>query len=280
MSLRTWCFAVAIGLVFVGLGQAQEQAGHADRKGETEQDHAHFAPAVIPQPLSVEVFESDAESDARESREQERDQREIEDLIAQRGMNSATQSIEQSTRDMRDYSLYSTVAVCIGTFFLIFTVILTSRATRAAQDAILVTQQIGNDQLRAYIGWNPECFGAANPRYFLFKPPEVVARIPVKNYGQTPSNGAKFKVITESVKGQELCVSEGTLESLPPGCTGIIEHVTTKTTDSSAIKVTVLIEYKTISGGGSTEIRIRSGVSETGKIFSTAGFVDFGQRME
>ena len=131
MSFRTWLFAVTIGLI-ASLGQAQEQAG-----GEQGQSAAQENPAQpFPVPLLVDIIEDEATAEARNRSEEESRQREIEDLIAQQGMNAATQSIEAATKDMRDYSLYSTLFVGIGTVLLFVTLWITWQANRVARDAV------------------------------------------------------------------------------------------------------------------------------------------------
>lgn len=47
-------------------------------------------------------------------------------------MNAATQAMNKATEDMRDYALYSTVLLGVGTVLLIGTLLLTLQANNAA----------------------------------------------------------------------------------------------------------------------------------------------------
>lgn len=150
MPYRTWLFIAALGLTLsASLGQAQEQANSPG--GQAGQEQSPISPD-IPTPFPVEIVENDAAADARQRSEEEARQREISDLAAQEGMNAATQSIEQATQDMRDYALYSTIAVWVGTFLLVLNLMQVRKANEAAQKAVSVTRDIGEAQVRAYLG--------------------------------------------------------------------------------------------------------------------------------
>ena len=174
--------AIAIGLVLLAsLGQAQEQTDSAE--GQTAQ---YQQPAqTLPIPLPVEIIEDEASADARRNKEKESQQREIDDLIAQQGMNSATQAINEATQDMRDYAFYSTLFVAAGTFLLIVTLGLTWMANRAAVKAVEVTREIGEAQTRAYV--NVSSIRTV-PIFDSSGKLEAFSFIPIiKNKGQTPA---------------------------------------------------------------------------------------------
>lgn len=148
MLKRYGVLVLAFGLMISALsGQAQEQNEEPQGAATEEQSQ----PQILPLPLPVEIIESDAAADARQRSEDEAKDREIRDLVAQEGMNAATQSIEAATKDMRDYALYSTLAVWVGTILLFYTLWLTRQANRAAQDAVNVTRDMGQAQIRAYV---------------------------------------------------------------------------------------------------------------------------------
>lgn len=150
MSHRSWLLIAALGLILsFGSGQAQEQTEGPEGQAEQQQDPA---PPNLPTPFPVEIIQDEGEVEARERREQERRRDEQADLLAQQGMNAATQSIDAATKDMRDYARYSTIAVWVGTVLLIVTLVLTWMANRAAQAAIRVTREMGRAQARAYVG--------------------------------------------------------------------------------------------------------------------------------
>jgi hypothetical protein len=147
MSFRYWIFAVALGLTLVTSGQAQDEGEQPDSAPAEEQTQAQQFPLPIP----VQIIESEEASEARERREEEARQREIDDLAAQQGMNMATQAMNDATQRMATYALVSTVIVGIGTALLVWTLLLTREANRAAQDAVEVTREIGIADTRAYI---------------------------------------------------------------------------------------------------------------------------------
>jgi hypothetical protein len=135
MSLRLWLFVFAI----VGFGlstslQAQEQDGEADQ-----------GPTVrIPFTLPVIIVESVESAIVSQREEAERTQREKYDLVAQQGMNAATQVMKWA-------SVVSLVFVALGTGLLVWTLKLTREANNAAQRAVSVTEKIGTAQTRAYL---------------------------------------------------------------------------------------------------------------------------------
>lgn len=145
--MRVILVVLFIGLFLFQSGQAQEQAeGEQGRPAQQQQPAQSFFP-----PIRIEIIEDQAAAAARERRETEARQHEIDDLVAQQGMNAATQAINEATQDMRDYAFYSTILVGIGTFLLVITLRLTRQANRAAIAAVEATQTIGRAQTRAYV---------------------------------------------------------------------------------------------------------------------------------
>jgi len=140
--------AIAIGLIlFTTLGQAQEQAQSSQGNTATQQQPSQ----TFPIPLPVEIIQNKSETDASNRRYQEGRSREIRDLVAQEGMNAATQAMNEATQRMSTHSMVSMIAVCIGTVLLIATLVLTYRASKSAQAAVEVTRKIGEAQTRAYV---------------------------------------------------------------------------------------------------------------------------------
>lgn len=142
------CFLSAIFLALMicfASGQTQEKA-----QGEQGQPAQQQEPAQkLPVPLPVYMIEDKAAAEAREHREAESRQHEIDDLAAQRGMNAATQAINEATQRMALYTLWSTVFVGIGTGLLIITLYLTRQANSAAQAAA----KVARDALGAERAW-------------------------------------------------------------------------------------------------------------------------------
>lgn len=146
MSARYWIITFVFGVI-AGLAQAEEQAGEAKQQAQKEQNPLQ----TLPIPIPVNIVENQATSEAREREEEETRNREIRDLAAQEGMNAATQSIERATWDMRNYALYSTILVALGTFMLGVTLWLTRQANNAAQQAVSVTSKIGEAETRPWL---------------------------------------------------------------------------------------------------------------------------------
>lgn len=296
MSRIYWVIAVVVGLAFAGLVQAQEQqptnGEEQTNKEEAESNEVPQPRALITEdgvislpedprsPLRVIIVEDDNTAEARKQREEISDDRQKADLVAQQGMNAATQSIERATWDLRRFTLYSTIAVIIGTALLAFTLYFTRLASKAAVDAVRVTRDFMGHQSRAYLAWDKNCFGE-KPSWFLFKGGAVVGRAGVKNFGITPAHDTKYQAFAFSQKtGEELGAASGTLGAIPPSDTVIIEIPCEKPTDKSAIVIKVTITYKTVSGDAVSEFTFRSGVGDNGTIFSDAELYEDRQKID
>lgn len=86
------------------------------------------------------MVEDHAKAQAAEAREDEARQREIDDLVAQQGMNAATQEVNAATQRMADYAYWQTWLVLLGTVMLGVTLCLTNQANRSAQDAAVAAK--------------------------------------------------------------------------------------------------------------------------------------------
>lgn len=172
MTFRAWIIAVAFALIGC-LGQAQEQAQSGGRQAEKEQSPSDNPTVAVP----VYVVGDQSAADARKRAEEEARQREIEDLVAQQGMNAATQAMNDATQRMAKYAFWSTVLVGIGTILLFLTLWLTREANKSARDAVEITRRIGNTQLRAYVG----------PRDVFFDLQTQTISFRIRNFGQTPA---------------------------------------------------------------------------------------------
>lgn len=148
MSRGYRVYIIAFGLIVLAIsGQAQDQSYQADRSEGAKQSEPYTLPFSVP----VKIVEEDAETNARKRQEAEAGEREKRDLVAQEGMNAATQEINAATQAMAAYAYWSTVLVGVGTVLLFVTLFLTMQATRAARDAVSVTREIGEAQTRAYL---------------------------------------------------------------------------------------------------------------------------------
>jgi len=177
MFKSRWIIAIAFGLAAT-LGQAQQHPENPEGEpGQYEQ------PAQsLPIPVPVELVEDDTATEARQRHEEEARQREIEDLIAQQGMNAATQAMNAATQDMRNYAFYSTIFVFFGTLAVGFTLYLMVQANRAAMSAVASE--------RAWIGRGSLESGQVNN---LVTDDGIengyVFSVGVRNFGRSPAIG-------------------------------------------------------------------------------------------
>ena len=119
-TVHTIVAIVGLGLSST-LGQAQEQQDQSDTTTTNENNSAQ----LLPVPLPVIVTEPEETANSRQSAEQEAAAREIADLVAQQGMNAATQR-------MADFASWQTWLIGIGTIVIIATLLLTLQANHAA----------------------------------------------------------------------------------------------------------------------------------------------------
>ena len=176
MLKRHGFFILALGLILAPLlGQAQQQDEDAQGAPTEQQD----SPQILPLPLPVEIIESDAAADARQREEHEAEERQIRDLAAQEGVNVATQAMNDATQRMAQYAFWSTVIVGVGTVLLFWTLWETRKANRSTREAVDVTRDVGQAQVRAYL----YCKSA---RYRLSKD-ALTAEIEIANAGQSPA---------------------------------------------------------------------------------------------
>lgn len=154
MPNRAWLAVVAAGLIATSvLGHAQQETDSGEQRSDTQEDPTNNQdPAfLLPLPVPVEIIEDSATAQARERREAESSQREIDDLAAQQGMKAGTDVMAKATEDMRDYAYTQTWLVGLGTFLLFVTLGLTAWANWAAWRAVSVTREIGHAELRPWL---------------------------------------------------------------------------------------------------------------------------------
>lgn len=147
MFISRWIIAVALGLSLPNLLQAQNQQEQTNQSPAIEQSQTDDPVFSFP----VELIESQEAAEARERRERESTQREIDDLIAQQGMNAATQAMNEATQSMKNSAWVSTGLVGLGTILLVWTLFLTRQANRAATEAVAITRTMGIAEHRPYV---------------------------------------------------------------------------------------------------------------------------------
>ncbi|WP_295451231.1 hypothetical protein [uncultured Pseudophaeobacter sp.] len=196
MSFRAWLYIAVFGIALAGSGQAQDSGEQPQQPAAEQQELSQSLPIPVP----IVIVESEETSEAREGHEAEARQREIEDLRAQQGMDAATQAMNEATQSMALYALLSTVFVAVGTFLLFWTLYLTRKATRSAEDAVLVTRDIGEAQVRAYL--TPSLVQVS----CTAENPCLTFRCNITNHGQSPASDA-FALVKVS-----LFIDGGTVE--------------------------------------------------------------------
>ncbi|WP_273240455.1 hypothetical protein [Hyphomonas atlantica corrig.] len=132
----------------------------------------------VPNPLPVTIVESEEQALDRKSILERTELLEQDNLVAQQGVNAATQR-------MADYALWQTMLVFIGTVALLFTLYLTRQANKAAQNAVRVTERIGRAQLKA----NIEVTGG---RFVIDSDDTFKAFLVFRNTGQSSAKIIRF----------------------------------------------------------------------------------------
>jgi hypothetical protein len=170
MFFSRWVFAVAFSLTFLpAVGEAQEQTNGEQGQAEAKQSPSNGSPFAVP----VEIVENEADAKARARREAEIRQHDIDDLIAQQGVNAATQA-------MRDYAYLQTWFVGLGTLLLVGTLFLTVQATNAANAA----NQIARYEQRPWLTLKATNFSI---HQFNDGTPAVRFEFDAKNVGNSPA---------------------------------------------------------------------------------------------
>lgn len=144
-----WITALTLAILIAGKGAGYAQNSDSEANGPANIEQT--APKTLPIPFPVQIVEDDGRTEARQRHEQEARQREIDDLVAQQGMNEATQSMERANWRMVDQGYISLLLVLVGTFLLIWTLTQGRNANKTAQKALVVAQGIGHWQIRPYL---------------------------------------------------------------------------------------------------------------------------------
>lgn len=189
MSRGVAIFLLGFAVLLPVLGQAQEDGQTANQPAE--QAEAEIEPPAFP----VRITETEAEREARKRIQNEAAERERADLVAQEGMNTATQR-------MADDASLQTWFVGFGTLLVFGTLLLMIQANRAAiqaasaaQDSVTLMEEMSKRQLRAYV-----C--VSNVRIENFKVFEIpTITFEVRNHGPTPAMDVEVIWRAERVYG-------------------------------------------------------------------------------
>lgn len=184
MSVSRWIIAVAFGLGYSLSLQAQEQAQRTDSGAAEEASPPQTNTFGVP----VRIIEDSVAAETRQRREAEAEQREKDDLVAQQGMDAATQAMNEATQSMKYASWVSTGLVAVGTGLLLWSLCLTRSATASARDAVNVTRNIGEKQVRAYLSITDVAVSVTpllgEVRWFII--------VKLRNTGQSPAKDVKI----------------------------------------------------------------------------------------
>lgn len=188
MPKSRWIIAVAFGLALSGQ-QARSQYHKTSDQAERAQESTQQAnPFSVP----VRIIEEPEEAQARQRAEQYSRNLNERDLVAQEGMNRATQSIKDATWWMLWSSVASTLFVAIGTGLLVWTLRLTRHANEAAQAAVSVTRDLGLAEHRPYVDAN---FGGCISHWDRTRDDKIFwkIRLILSNSGNTPTFGLRVR---------------------------------------------------------------------------------------
>lgn len=191
---RFWLVLAIMLAAWGSFSSAQQQNADPDIgiRGAETPDRDDAPADGLPTPFPIQVIENDEAAKARERREEVSRQYERDLLRSQQGVEIATREMNDASQRMASYSLISTFAVIVGTGLLLWTLVLTRQANKAAQLAVAVTREIGQAQARAYV--------SAEGLNIRDIDVDYQARLYVKNAGQTPARNlavrAGIKVAT------------------------------------------------------------------------------------
>lgn len=174
----------ALGLT-ISLSPEVSYAQQSEEQNGQRQTQADQNPPANPgPPFRVIIVEDQSKTDTRQASEERSEQRELQDLTAQKGMNEAT-------KKMADYSIWQTILIAIGTSALLITLYLTRQANKAAMEgakaaqlSVTETSRIGEAQVRAYLSGQHGRFEA----YEGFLNITLV----IVNTGQSPAYNVKI----------------------------------------------------------------------------------------
>jgi hypothetical protein len=139
-------------------------------------------------PIRVEEAERVSQAECSDSQDCRTEQRDYQDLRAQ--WKAADAAYGQYFLAFLNLALtaFGVIAAVFGTAGLIYSLFLTRRATNAAEDAVRVTQDTGERQIRAYVGVS-QCAWVKQPNPGVF-----AAKVVFRNFGQSPAYEVKAYV--------------------------------------------------------------------------------------
>ena len=145
MLKRYGFIVLALGLFFSASSLAQESGEEAlDQQTEGDgQNAGKGSPA--PLGLPVRILEDPEEVESAKRAQSRAEQREIDDLVAQ-------QNAAEAAEGAFKVGIAQTILAFFGTLALIYSLLLNRTATKAAVDAVKVSERTGVAQVRAYVG--------------------------------------------------------------------------------------------------------------------------------
>lgn len=188
MFKRAWVAGILLGLSFSLAGPVIAQSPEQPEENQTENDgqnQSGFSGNTV-FGFTVRLFEEPEESESSKRQQKEAAEREENDLIAQKSMADSTKEIVWLTKIQLALAL-------AGTFALLWTLYLNRRATDAAVNAVKVTREIGEKQVRAYIGRETDIL-KNSVDHGSNKPIGIQVGVSLKNYGNSPAEITEFFV--------------------------------------------------------------------------------------
>ncbi|WP_414831698.1 hypothetical protein [Afifella sp. YEN Y35] len=152
-----------------------------DNRAESAEQHPERDEFSIP----VRIVEPPEEREARHGRDRESDQRERDDLIAQNRAAEASIRSAELAWWQSFWTFFQTLLVAVGTIAIVWTLFETRKAVEAASNTVVVTREIGEAQVRAYL----TCNGANYRR----SENGIKVSVELTNNGQSPASDIKVR---------------------------------------------------------------------------------------
>ena len=173
--LRAFIILMLIGTATQSASQSLEHRAGASPLTAPEDRQSDATPSLSI-PVRI-VQQPDTETEADRVRQTEQDNRDKENLAVQKELaNLASKTLQ--------LSFWQLILGIVGAFGLLFTLILTRRSVRAAEEATVTTREMMRRQLRAYVLVEQVTIVAADNTNTKFG---ILVRF--RNGGQTPAIG-------------------------------------------------------------------------------------------
>lgn len=164
---------ISIAFILLTVPTQSQEIPQKERSQPSQQQKFH----ELTFPLPIQITKDQDSARLQQIRDEKNLKIAEDGLLTQKDINKATWEMTKANQSMSCYALISTILVGLGTILLTFTLFYTRKATHDTAEAVKVTRDIGNSQLRAYLGITRVWVERGNPR-LMFN---------IKNFGQTPA---------------------------------------------------------------------------------------------